>query len=242
MRKTILQNVHNLQRGITKLDTYKNLNNNKYLWISLISLLSAAVLFASFDPQKGSEVFGFYFIIGILILVSGITFGGYILSLSNTNRKSRGITKFDLVIKEIIRKRSRSLLLITLLGSALFIVFTVGINKKNVNENNRNNKSGTGGFVLFGETSIPVYKDLNDPGFRKTIDIAEYSTEELRFIQMKVKTGEDASCLNLNRVKNPHVIGINSKEFSKRGAFTFSSLSPYVDANNPWAVLDKQIL
>ena len=196
LRKTISENVHNLQRGITQLDYFQNAQNKRYLPISIVSFLAAVLLMTTIDAGKGSEVFGLYFFIGLLLLISGITLAGYILKKYTAN-KSDGITKYKLAVKEITRKRSRSLLLITLLGSSLFIVFTVGINKKNVNENTLTNKSGTGGYTLFGETSIPVYKDLNNPGFRKTINIAEYSHEDLRFVQMKVKSGEDASCLNL---------------------------------------------
>ncbi len=241
VRKSLSQTAHSLQRGITQIDPINNSKKTLYLWISIISFFAVITLLIIVDPLKGSEVFGLYFTIGFLLLLSGITLSSYVIGKFIRPKINSRITIFDLAIREITRKRSRSILLITLLASSLFIVFTVGINKKNVNENTLNNKSGTGGFTLFGETSIPFYKDLNSSEFRKKNDIDEYSIENLRFIQMKVKSGEDASCLNLNRVKTPQVIGINSNEFIKREAFTFSSLSPYVDSNNPWSVLDKQI-
>jgi len=108
--------------------------------ISIITFLAALVLLIAFDPGKGSEVFGKYFFIGLLLLVSGITLASQVLYNSKRRNKRRSVNKIDLSLREITRKRSRSLLLITLLSSSLFIVFTVGINKKSVNENILDNK------------------------------------------------------------------------------------------------------
>jgi len=240
LKRKITQNVHNLQRGISNFDLIKK-NSNKYIAISITTFLAALILLVAFDPGKGSEVFGQYFFIGVLILVSGISLAGQIIYNSKTRHKTGSVSKFDLSLREITRKRSRSLLLITLLGSSLFIVFTVGINKKNVNENLLDNNSGTGGYTLIGETSIPVYKDLNDPKYRKTININSISGDYVRFNQMKVKSGDDASCLNLNRISNPQVVGVQSEEFLRKKAFTFSSFSHGFNENDSWALLDKNL-
>ena len=228
---------HSLQRGIEKFDFLKKKKGN-YLIISLITLFSAILLLSITNPSRGSQVFIQYFFIGILFLVSRIAFASYLLRTFSTKSEMNVAVKIDLSVKELTRKINRSLLLITLLGSSLFIVFTVGINKKNVDEAQLNNKSGTGGYTLFGETSVPIYQNLNDRKIRKSF-VNNYSDEKLKFVQLKVKSGDDASCLNLNRVKNPQVIGVNPKEFSDRSAFTFTSFSSNVDPNASWNILEN---
>jgi ABC-type antimicrobial peptide transport system permease subunit len=43
----------------------------------------------------------------------------------------------------------------------------------------------------------------------------------ISFVQLRVRDGDDASCLNLNRVQNPRLLGVNPDELQKRGSFTF---------------------
>jgi len=51
--------------------------------------------------------------------------------------------------------------------------------------------------------------------------------------------GDDASCLNLNQVQRPRVLGFKPDEFDKRAAFSFATLEETVDQDHPWLALNK---
>lgn len=240
IRQSFRKNIHSLQRGIVNLNPDKRKRALTGLILSLILFLTVICLIIFTDPVRGSEVYGLYFFNGVLLLTAIIILTKYFLGKEYGRNNLVQISIFQLALKELRRKKSRSLVLITLLASSLFIVFTVGINKKTVNENNLTNKSGTGGFTFYGETSVPLYEDLNNPEFRKQSGLDQFNTEDLKFIQFKVKAGEDASCLNLNRVKNPQIIAVDPDNFNKTESFSFSALSEYADDKNPWLSLNKK--
>jgi hypothetical protein len=144
-------------------------------------------------------------------------------------------------IRNNTRRRLRSITLIGLLACGLFIVFTVGANRINSLKDAERRDSGTGGFVLFGESSIPVLYDLNSQKGRQFYGLDEISPEGVSYVQFRVRDGDDASCLNLNRVSNPRLIGVDSDELVKRSAFTFVAIEDEVDPDNPWMVLEQNL-
>jgi ABC-type antimicrobial peptide transport system permease subunit len=50
--------------------------------------------------------------------------------------------------------------------------------------------------------------------------------------------GDDASCLNLNQVSQPALLGVNGRYLDSISAFTFVNLDPGLNANHPWLALD----
>ena len=69
----------------------------------------------------------------------------------------------------------------------------------------------------------------------------EASTDGLAIIQLRMREGDDASCLNLNRPQSPQLLGVPAAELSKRGAFTFASNTVDSAASeDPWAALERQ--
>ena len=101
----------------------------------------------------------------------------------------------------------------------IYLVVIVSANQHGIDKNYQNIKSGTGGYTLFFTTKIPVKKNLNQQDIRNEygLELAHYG--KIQFIPMRVKEGDDASCLNLNQVNQPQIIGIDPKIFAKREAF-----------------------
>jgi ABC-type antimicrobial peptide transport system permease subunit len=56
-------------------------------------------------------------------------------------------------------------------------------------------------------------------------------------LPMRLKDGDDASCLNLNRTESPAIIGVNQNTLDSLGAFAFSSVMKGADKSNPWQIL-----
>jgi len=53
--------------------------------------------------------------------------------------------------------------------------------------------------------------------------------------------GNDASCLNLNQVSQPKILGISPLVFDQKQSFNFVNLDPTIDAQHPWLSLDKAL-
>jgi ABC-type antimicrobial peptide transport system permease subunit len=93
--------------------------------------------------------------------------------------------------------------------------------------------SGTGGFLYFSESTIAVIHNLSDPEVRQELGL----TNALNFVQLHKAEGDDASCLNLNRVTNPQILGVDPQELE--GRFSFISRTPFLSDTSPWSSLDQ---
>jgi ABC-type antimicrobial peptide transport system permease subunit len=53
--------------------------------------------------------------------------------------------------------------------------------------------------------------------------------------------GDDASCLNLNQVSQPKILGIAPQLFDQKQSFSFVNLHPTVSAEHPWLALNTPL-
>jgi len=126
------------------------------------------------------------------------------------------------------------------IAAGIFAVFITGANRMNFSGKYLQRSSGTGGYLLWCETAIPVSEDLNSPSGRKVYGLEGEQFSSLDFVQARVSSGNDASCLNLNHIVSPPLLGIDPDNFIKEGAFTFASDIQDTDIKNPWSYLDKK--
>jgi len=59
------------------------------------------------------------------------------------------------------------------------------------------------------------------------------------FVQFRKNDGDDASCLNLNRVSNPVLLGVDPALME--GRFSFVATTPDLDPARPWGSLEKEL-
>ena len=240
-KKQVKQPISNLQKGVVKLDFTRKKTGRISLIIGILSVISVFIILATTDPGRGREAFAAFFSAGSLLLMAGIIFVDKILLRSGKHRDGGKFSLFNLALRYSVRKRKRSLTLIALLASGLFIVFTVGANRHGTLQDVHKRNSGTGGFTLFGETTIPVIYDLNSKKGRQFYSLEYPDSNMVKFVQFRVKEGDDASCLNLNRVSTPQLIGVNPEELIKRGSFNFVKITDEVDPGNPWSILSQDL-
>ncbi|MCJ7680670.1 MAG: hypothetical protein MUP70_08095, partial [Candidatus Aminicenantes bacterium] len=197
-------------------------------------------LFTS-DFGRGQDAFLYFFLAGILLLSGGMAL--FHLFLARVGRRISRYRPglFQIGLRSASRRRVRSLTLFGLLACGLFIVFTVGANRTSTRKGAEQRSSGTGGFALYGESAFPVLHDLNTEEGRRVYGLDSLHPEDVRFVQLRVQTGDDASCLNLNRVARPRLLGVDPMELSGRGAFTFLKTIPETDGDNPWALLSRTL-
>jgi ABC-type antimicrobial peptide transport system permease subunit len=172
-----------------------------------------------------------YFIAGSLLLISLLLLSDRILKYFE-NRLISFSSLSHLTLRNITRNRKRSYAIIILFALGAFIVVATGSNRRDITRGADENSSGTGGFRFFAESTIPVLHDLNDRTARDQYGIEE----DYNFIQFSKSEGDDASCLNLNRVKNPVILATDPENLA--GRFKFLTTADDVNKNDPWLSLN----
>jgi ABC-type lipoprotein release transport system permease subunit len=132
---------------------------------------------------------GAFFGAGACLLVAGVGFSDWLL-----RRLENGAS---LGLRNAARRRGRSLTTVAVLASGVFLLVAVN----SFHQDPRRDAPGTGGFAWYAETTAPLYEGL--PGG----------------VAMRMREGDDASCLNLNRAQRPRLLGVRTEELAKRGAF-----------------------
>lgn len=125
------------------------------------------------------------------------------------------------------------------LAAGLFAVIITGINRMDINDSMLKRTGGTGGFLLWGESPVPVKGDLNSADVRHDLGLDEPEYKDLVFVQAALTSGNDASCLNLNHITSPPLAGVDASEFAGRGSFSFATRMKGLKKTNPWLTLDN---
>ena len=164
---------------------------------------------------SGGRAAGAFFGAGALLLFAGIAFiHALLVKLSRATGTARGIAAVG--IRGAARRRGRSLTTVAVLASGVFMVVAVGAFREDPLAHATERRSGTGGFAAYGQATLPVYDALPDS----------------EGVAMRMKTGDDASCLNLNRAQQPCFLGVHPEQLAGRNAFTF------IDGASSWDALN----
>ena len=110
------------------------------------------------------------------------------------------------------------------IAAGIFTVYITGANRMTFNEKQLTNSGGTGGYLLWCETALPIKDDLNSLSGRKSAGLDDAQLGEMKFVQIKKSSGNDASCLNLNHITAPPLLGIDPADFIVRKSFSFSKV------------------
>lgn len=195
------------------------------------SLLGALIIFAFQiigSKQLNSSLF---FVSGALLLMGFLLqFRKILVQLEQKN----GVLTFARLSKlNLAINKGRSLTIVILFALGTFIVVSTGSNKLDLFANAQNKTSGTGGFLFFAETTMPVLFNINNKEKRAEEGIFE-NFETLQFRKVE---GDDASCLNLNRISQPAILGVNPENLADR--FTFATKIKTLKNENPWLALTQ---
>ena len=149
-----------------------------------------------------------------------------------------------LAVRNLGRNPTRSALSTVLMGLAVFLVISVSSFHMDVSDRGPDLTSGDGGFWLIGESDHPIFSNLNSVDVRRSLGLHEADLAEwknVRIYALRRRAGEDASCLNLYRTREPKVLGVGD-DFIARGGFRFTSvLKPAqgLTAGNAWELLKR---
>ncbi len=175
-----------------------------------------------------------FFAAGGLLLVSSVLF--FIWYLGRIQQpESVDFRLSGLSWKNALRNQTRSLSIVILFAIGTFLVISTGSNRKDLFVNSEELSSGTGGFLYYAESTVPVLQQLNDPAVR-----FEYGLEEnYTFVQLRKATGDDASCLNLNKIITPQVMGVDPEMLE--GRFSFVTRTDQLNQELPWSSLNQEL-
>ncbi|WP_167615232.1 ABC transporter permease [Maribellus sediminis] len=230
VRKFQQRQIAEIQKSMARKSTKKfNVIYDVLMWISLV----AVVIISGLQLTAGKLEPSMFFTSGALLLL------GLLLLFRKILRRiaktvSNEPTFFTLIKANLGRNLSRSLTVVILFALGTFIVVSTGSNKLDLFANAQNKTSGTGGFLYFAETTVPVLFDINDPQKKAEEGIFE----KFDVVQFRKVDGDDASCLNLNRIAQPAILGVDPEALADR--FSFAVKEKEVEGD-PWLALDTDL-
>jgi putative ABC transport system permease protein len=205
-------------------------------WLGLGASFAAVALVA-WAWWQGEPEPGAFFGAGSLLLIAGLAGAAWFFAALGRSEAARKLTITAMGLRSVTRRRKRSLASVALLACGTFLIIAVGANRLDANLNATKRSSGTGGFTLIGESTLPLLRDPNTPEGQEHYGLSSEDLREVAFVPMRVREGDEASCLNLNHAQQPKLLGVNPNLLDQRGAFTFSKTTPNSPPGHPWLLL-----
>lgn len=199
-------------------------------WIAPVSALLgiALVVGGKFVSNPDFQAMSF-FCGGGLLLMAGLA-----LAWSWMKRARHGVVDgrgasalARLGARNAARNPMRSLLTIALLASAAFLLVAVESFRRQPGTEFLDKNGGSGGFNLIAEADVPLYEPLKAVGMEEVFPL-------------RLRSGDDASCMNLFQATRPRVLGV-PQQLIERGGFKFYATEANDSAAqaNPWLLLDQ---
>ncbi len=204
-------------------------------WFALAAGLAAAAIVSWALFQGESANAGAFFGAGALLLVAGLGWAAAWFGRLAREAGAARLTLGGLGVRGCVRRRKRSLATIALLACGSFLIVAIGVFRLDANRDATMRSSGTGGFGLIGESTMPVVQDLNTRSGREFFGLGADDLAGVNVVPFRVRAGDEASCLNLNRAQKPRVLGVNPGALA--GRFTFASVAKGLDRRNGWESL-----
>ncbi len=207
------------------------------LWLGLgLLVVSLAVLLMS-GFRSGEINPEMFFISGFGLLPALILLFSYLFRKISDYENSSAFSFRSLLLKRLSGERKQTVMIVSFLSVGVFMVVSTGLNRKDLTSHAELASSGTGGYDYFVETTMPVLFDVNSKKGREELNWPI----DVQVVQFQSQPGDDASCLNLNRISRPRIIACNPSAFDERSAFTFITRTNDLDAQQPWLSLNKTL-
>ncbi len=190
------------------------------LCIAAVAVVGAVLLLGIMGNADSAAVAGVFFGAGALLLIAGLGLTQALLKIIAGSWNKALTSLAGLGLRNSTRRSGRSLAVVGLLACGIFLVIAVGANRHNPLAQVQKRDSGTGGFTLFGESTISILYDLNSPSGRQSMGLDTDVLQGVQIVQLRVHDGDDASCLNLNRAQMPQLLGLQPDQLQKRFTFT----------------------
>lgn len=200
------------------------------------SALLATALAGAIDATGG------FFGAGGAYLVGGLFAASILLRRrpSTTVTRTRGLLMLGLRHTSV--RPARSVLSLALIAFATFVLVSVGAFKKDVSTEPNDPSSGTGGFALMAESIAPLMHDPNSATGRDALNLESDDPilAGTSIVRLRLRPGDEASCLALYRPANPRIIAPEPRFFERpRFSFAASMAESTGERANPWLLLNR---
>lgn len=212
-----------------------------YVCLPVALLLLAALLVGVIPNVEAFAGFSWrvvgFFLVGAMLLVGELAL--FALRL-NSSKSTSGFGLSHLGWQNLARARGRSLLTASLISCATFLLVAVAVAKKDPTAEEPKIDSGNGGYRLVAESATPILTDIAtesgrfDAQFMKDRDDPLFDNASIASLRMR--PGDDASCLNLYSARLPTLLGVPEnvlKQWSEQGRFRFAD----TPGETPWLSL-----
>jgi ABC-type antimicrobial peptide transport system permease subunit len=126
---------------------------------------------------------------------------------------------------------------ILFIAAGIFTVFITGANRITSDEKQLERSGGTGGYLLWCENTLPVIEDMRSVSGRKAMGFDSEELADIGIVPIKRSAGNDASCLNLNHITAPPLLGLDPADFISKMSFSFAKALKSDSIQNPWQFL-----
>jgi len=181
----------------------------------LMVIIALGLVFGAQKAKAPEAVAGMFFGSGMMLMMAGLALAGHWM---RRDRSGLAQTLTQIGMRNISRRPSRSLAVIGMMAGGIFLVTAVNAFRMSAGDVTKRD-SGTGGFALIGESSLPIYEDLNTKAGVEAFGLDEELMKEVKIVPFRVREGDDASCLNLNRAQKPVLVGVNPGLLADRFRF-----------------------
>ncbi|HEY1785373.1 MAG TPA: ABC transporter permease, partial [Pirellulales bacterium] len=211
-------------------------------------VLAIAVGFASAQLGSAAQAGGF-FGCGMLMLLALVLWvhAGLCREVwsSPDDRSLARLSVRGLARRNLARQPARSSLSIGLVAAASFLIVATNVFRLDPASETGDRHTGSGGFALLAQSDQAIYPDLNSLAGREELGFSAANSRLLanaQLFSMRVRAGDDASCLNLYQATNPRILGL-PQQLIDRGGFAWAATAAETPAEreNPWLLLDRQL-
>ena len=242
--RTLRQDTIRMQlSGILESPSIRKYRTRMLALISFGAFIATALLLLASSWGKVSQLQGF-FGSGFLLLIAILCATALYLRRSRPAPiEGHGMMAFmRMGLRNATQRPGRSLFCACLIAAATFIVVSMEAFRLDSQADLLDPKSGTGGFSLLAESTLPILYNLNSAGGQEALGLSSEQMEafrRIRFIPFRKRPGDDVSCLNLYAPMEPEILGA-PKGFCAAGRFSFQSslASTSEQSGNPWLLLD----
>jgi ABC-type antimicrobial peptide transport system permease subunit len=204
-------------------------------WVAT-SMAGAALALITYVIAKGDTADAeAFFEAGSLFLIAGLVGASAWLASLEGRTRSPELSFGGLGVRACARRRKRSLATIALLACGCFVIVSIGVFRLDANQDAKKRSSGTGGFSLIGQATLPVVQDLNSESGREFFGLNPKDLAGVSVVRFRVRDGDEASCLNLNRAQKPRLLGVKPELLA--GRFSFAEVAKGFDLHQGWTLL-----
>ncbi len=207
---------------------------------------AGALIIAIASLQRPSAPLVF-FVSAVLVLLWSLLHVRYALHRRPADPTPRGgwLGILRLGLRNARRRPGRSLLTVALVAAATFVITALQALRLPPPPDPTDRTSGTGGFALVVETTVPLVPPLHTPTGQELLALSDYARARLAratVASLRVRPGDDASCLSPFAPQQPTVLGVGD-DLIERGGFAFAASLAQTDAEraNPWLLLRRAL-